>query len=75
MAFIISLLYYHENPNTNANTWKVTPEIRLNYYWRDNMSFEAEMTIARTHANDPVSASKTDSWRETLFAGYRWDFR
>jgi hypothetical protein len=70
-----SLHYYHERRNTDARTWKVTPTIRLNYRWRDNMSFETEMSIDRTHVDDPVAATKTDTWRETLFAGYRWDFR
>jgi hypothetical protein len=70
-----SLRYYHEKQSTDTRTWKVTPTIRLNYRWRDNMSFEAEATIDRTHTDDPVSSQITDNWRETIFAGYRWDFR
>ena len=70
-----TLLYYQEQDETKVKTWKVAPSFHINYFWRDNMSFEAEMTVVRTHTNDPVSATKTDLWNETLFAGYRWDFR
>jgi hypothetical protein len=70
-----SLRYYHEKQSTDVRTWKVTPSLRINYHWRDNMSFEAEASIDRTHTDDPVANQKTDNWRETIFAGYRWDFR
>jgi tetratricopeptide (TPR) repeat protein len=70
-----SLRYYQENRDTNAKTWKVTPGLRFNYYMRDNLSFELEMLIDYTHSDDPVSVTKTDTWRETIFAGYRWDIR
>jgi len=70
-----SLRYYHEKQSTDISTWKVTPTVRINYHWRDNMSFEAEASIDRTHTDDPVTNQKIDNWRETIFAGYRWDFR
>lgn len=70
-----SLRYYHENSNTDTTTWKMTPTLRVNYHFRDNMSFEAEASAEYTRTHDPVSTTNTDMWRETLFAGYRWDFR
>lgn len=70
-----SLRYYHENSNTDMTSWKMAPSLRVNYHWRDNMSFEAEATAEYTFTHDPVSAINTNTWRETLFAGYRWDFR
>lgn len=70
-----SLRYYHENSNVDVTTWKMTPSLRINYHWRDNMSFEAEASAEYTRTHDPVSVANTETWRETLFAGYRWDFR
>ncbi len=70
-----SLRYYHENSNTDTTTWKMTPTLRVNYHFRDNMSFEAEASAEYTRTHDPLSTTNTDMWRETLFAGYRWDFR
>lgn len=70
-----SLRYYQEKRDTGQETWKITPTMRVNYRWRDNMSFEAELNVDYTHLDDPVAVTKTETWRETLFAGYRWDFR
>ena len=44
------------------------------YFWRDNMPFETEMILDRTHT-DPVSVTEIESWRETLSVGNRRDFR
>ena len=70
-----ALRYYQEKRDAGQKTWKVTPSMRMNYRFRDNMSFEAELNIDYTNVDDPVAATTTDTWRETLFAGYRWDFR
>lgn len=70
-----SLRYYQEMRDTNAKTWKVTSGLRFNYYMRDNLSFELEMLADYTSSDDPISVTKTDTWRETIFAGYRWDMR
>ncbi len=70
-----SLRYYQEKNNVDTKTWSVSPGLRLNYHWRDNMSFEAEANIERRHSHDPVATTDTDTWRENLFIGYRWDYR
>ena len=70
-----TLRYYHESRNTNLTSWKATPSVRINYYWKDNMSFEAELMADYTHTNDPISVTTTDTWRESIFFGYRWDIR
>lgn len=70
-----SLRYYHENSNMDVTTWKMTPGLRVNYHWRDNMSFEAEASVEFTRTHDPVSGVNIETWRENLFVGYRWDFR
>ena len=70
-----TLRYYHESRNTNLTSWKATPSVRINYYLKDNMSFEAELMADYTHTNDPVSVTTTDTWREAIFLGYRWDIR
>ena len=70
-----TLRYYHESRNTNLTSWKATPSVRINYYLKDNMSFEAELMADYTHTNDPVSVTTTDTWREAVFLGYRWDIR
>jgi hypothetical protein len=38
------------------------------------MSFEVELNVERTSTADPASDNRTGSRRETIFAGYRWDF-
>ena len=70
-----TLRYYHESRNTNLTSWKATPSVRINYYWKDNMSFEAELMADYTHVDDPITVTKTDTWREAVFFGYRWDIR
>ena len=70
-----TLRYYHESRNTNLTSWKAIPSVRINYYWKDNMSFEAELMADYTHTNDPISVTTTDTWRESIFFGYRWDIR
>jgi hypothetical protein len=67
--------FYTEDRVTNASTWRVSPGLRANYYWRDNMSFEAELRFDYSHTSDPVSALTTSRWDESLFFGYRWDIR
>jgi long-subunit fatty acid transport protein len=73
--FDSTLRYYHESRNTNLTSWKATPSVRINYYWKDNMSFEAELMADYTHVDDPITVTKTDTWRESIFFGYRWDIR
>lgn len=70
-----SLRYYQEHRDAGQKTWQFSPSLRANYRFRDNMSFEAQLNIDRTHTDDPSAITKTDNWREMLFAGYRWDFR
>ena len=70
-----TLRYYHESRNTNLTSWKATPSVRINYYLKDNMSLEAELMADYTHTNDPVAVTTTDTWREAIFLGYRWDIR
>lgn len=70
-----SLRFYYEHTNDNIKTRKWMPGLRVNYRWSDSMSFEAEATVERSHTDDPVSTTTTDTWRENLYVGYRWDFR
>jgi hypothetical protein len=70
-----SLRYYQEQRDTGQSTWQASPSVRLNYRMRDNLSFEAQLNVDRTRTYDPASVNKTGSWREFIFAGYRWDFR
>lgn len=67
--------FYTEDRTTNSRTWRLSPGLRANYYWRDNMSFEADLRVDYTHTTDPVSALTTSRWDESLFLGYRWDIR
>lgn len=70
-----SLRYYQEHRDAGQKTWQFSPSLRANYRFRDNMSFEAQLNVDRTHTDDPGAITTTDNWREMLFAGYRWDFR
>lgn len=70
-----SLSYYHELRNTDVKTWKITPSIRLNYRLKDNVSFEAQYTFDRTRTYEPDTNTKSGSTRQSLFMGYRWDYR
>lgn len=51
------------------------PSVCLNCHGLDNMSFETAFDVDRTDTDAPVSVGQSTSWRETLLAGYRWDFR
>ena len=73
--FDSALRYYHEKRNTNLSSWQLMPTFRVNYAWRENMSFEAELMLNYISNDDPVSLTKTDTWRESIFLGYRWDIR
>jgi hypothetical protein len=70
-----SLSYYHELRNTDVRTWKVAPSVRLNYRFKDNVSFEAQYSIDKTKTDDPATLTQSGSIRQSLFMGYRWDYR
>jgi hypothetical protein len=70
-----ALSYYHQKTNLDQRSWQISPSIRLSYQLKDNLSFETELRVNNNRVDDPNSISKTDTWNETLFAGYRWDFR
>ncbi len=73
--FDTSLRYYREIRDAGQRTWQVSPSLRMSYRMKDNLSFELQLNVDRTHTNDPVAVTVSDNWREMLFAGYRWDFR
>ena len=70
-----SLRYYQEERDAGQKTWQVGPSMRMNYRLRDNLSFEAQMNVDYTHLDDPVAVTVSKTWRESIFAGYRWDYR
>lgn len=70
-----ALGYYHEHRANDIRTWKITPSIRFNYRFKDTLSFEAQYTLDRTRTDDPTTDTWSGSTRQTLFMGYRWDYR
>jgi hypothetical protein len=70
-----ALSYYHQKTNLDQQSWQVSPSVRLSYQFRDNLSFETEYRVNYNRVDDPNSLTKTDTLNQSLFAGYRWDFR
>jgi len=60
--------------NQDVRTVKVTPTARVTYAWKDNVSFETELGVEKTWQTDSPNNTKSNSLREFMFFGYRWDF-
>lgn len=70
-TFEPSLKYYQQatDPNTDLSRW--TPEIRVSYQWKDNLSMEADYTYE--HATTTSPGTRDVSQQHFFYVGYRWD--
>ncbi len=70
-TFEPSLKYYQQatDPNTDLTRW--TPEIRVSYQWKDNLSMEADYTFE--HAITTSPGTRDVSQQHFFYVGYRWD--
>lgn len=66
-----SLKYYQQatDPSTELTRW--TPEIRVSYQWKDNVSLEADYTYE--HATTTSPGTRDVSQQHFFYVGYRWD--
>jgi hypothetical protein len=70
-----SLQLYHakaDSTSDNKLTCKITPTIRIGYRWKDNMTLETQFGVEKTREHGTTTS--TDTLREFMFVGYRWDF-
>ncbi len=70
-TFEPSLKYYQQatDPNTDLTRW--TPEFRVSYQWKDNLSMEADYTYEHATTNSP--GTRDVSQQHFFYVGYRWD--
>ena len=66
-----SLKYYQQKADPNTDLVRWTPEIRLTYLWKDNLSLEADYTFE--HGTTTSPGNKDVSQQHFFYVGYRWD--
>lgn len=71
-----TLAYYQQSGTLGASLNRLTPQFRIGYRWRDNLLFEVEMGLEKTHSDalTPTGTQSEDTMRYFYSAGYRWDF-
>ena len=72
-----SLRLSHSKSDTGASSKRYNPQVTIGYSPKPNMNFEAqfgfENSFSSQSANGTTPASKSDTFREYMFVGYRWD--
>lgn len=68
------VLLYHQKSGANAELYRVTPTIRMNYRFFDDWTFEVSGGYEKTLTDDPQLEQKTSTSREFFFFGLRRDF-
>lgn len=66
-----SLKYYQQKTDPDIDLVRWTPEIRLTYLWRDNLSLEADYTYEYSTTTSP--GNNEVSQQHLFYLGYRWD--
>jgi tetratricopeptide (TPR) repeat protein len=67
-----ALRWYRQTDNLENKTTRISPTFRVNYRFRTNLSFDAEVGLEKSHQTT-ADGSSTDSDRKYLYLGYRWD--
>jgi hypothetical protein len=70
----LALRYYTQVDMLNTTLKRISPTLRVNYRWLNNLSFEAEAGMEKSQQKD-ASGGTTDSDRQYFYLGYRWDFQ
>jgi hypothetical protein len=66
------MILYHQKDSSNVELYRVTPTIRLDYRFRNSLTFEASGGVENTLTDSPTQ--KDNTLREFFFVGLRWDF-
>jgi hypothetical protein len=64
--------YKQHETSTDSRSTRISPTFRVNYRFRTNLSFDAEVGLEKSHQTS-ADGSSTDSDRKYLYLGYRWD--
>jgi hypothetical protein len=64
--------YKQHETTTDSRSTRISPTFRVNYRFRTNLSFDAEVGLEKSHQTS-ADGSSTDSDRKYLYLGYRWD--
>jgi tetratricopeptide (TPR) repeat protein len=67
-----SLKYYQQKTDPTTDLVRWTPEIRLTYLWKDNLSLEMDYTF-EYGATTTSPGNKDVSQQHFFYVGYRWD--
>ncbi len=67
-----ALRWYRQTSDDESKMTRISPTLRLNYRFRTNLSFDAEVGLEKSKQTQ-ADGSSTDSDRKYLYLGYRWD--
>jgi tetratricopeptide (TPR) repeat protein len=67
-----ALRWYRQTDNLETKMTRISPTFRVNYRFRTNLSFDAEVGLEKSKQTS-ADGSTTDSNRKYLYLGYRWD--
>jgi len=68
----LSVRYYTEDRADDVSRNRLTPAMKLDYFWRENVALEFEYSQERQETTGPLQDE--DSVRDFFIVGYRWDF-
>lgn len=68
----LGLRYYEQENSIGTSLTRLTPLLRLDYFWRRNLALEFEYSQERTEITGPTQDET--SVRDFFILGYRWDF-
>lgn len=68
----LSVRYYTEDRADDVSRNRLTPALKLDYFWRENVALEFEYSQERQETTGPLQDE--DSVRDFFIVGYRWDF-
>jgi len=66
------VMLYHQTDNFDAELYRVTPTLRVDYRFLNSWVLEGSGGVEKTLSDDP--SRKTSTMREFFFLGLRWDF-
>ena len=68
---VLTLKLFHYEDNLGTRTITTTPSVRVEYRWRDNLTFETELGLEWSKVD--ATTGTTKSFHDSFFIGYRWD--
>jgi hypothetical protein len=67
-----ALRWYRQTNDDESKMTRISPTFRVNYRFRSNLSFDAEVGLEKSR-DTRIDGSSTDGDRKYLYLGYRWD--